>query len=350
MIMMKKKFLILGMAGMLAVATLLGGCGGSDKGSSDSYAAEDYAAAGGSMGKFGDSAAKLAEYADSEEAAVETEAVNEITDEQISDSSQRKLIKTVDMSLETDELDALLADIERKIEALGGYAESTNIGGRSYNNPNSNRYANIVARIPNKRLNEFVSSVKDQANVTDKSERVEDVTLEYVDIQSHIDSLKIEQTQLKEMLEKADELETIITLQERLTQVRYEIESYQSRILVMQNQVDYSTVYLNINEVEQFTIVPTVEKSAMERIAEGFGSNLHKVGHGLKEFLIGFVIALPFILVFVGVILLIIFLISLFAKFADKQTRKNIEKIKKQEQPAKEIQNTSDGSDEKGNA
>ncbi len=64
--------------------------------------------------------------------------------------------------------------------------------------------------------------------MTSQSESAEDVTLQYTDTESRIASLKNEQERLNALLEKADTLENIFKLEERLTEVRYELENYQS--------------------------------------------------------------------------------------------------------------------------
>ena len=161
--------------------------------------------------------------------SADPESAEGVSDSEIMANSNRKLIKTVNMSAETREFDKFIANITDKIETLGGYAQSTDISGNSYDSYNE-RSAFIVARIPATKLEFFVSEVAEHSNITSKNESAEDVTLQYADTEAHRDSLKIEQERLNELLEQADTLENIIELENRLTQVRYEIESYESRL------------------------------------------------------------------------------------------------------------------------
>ena len=89
--------------------------------------------------------------------------------------------------------------------------------------------------------------------MTYSSESTEDVTLAYTDMQSHVAALRTEQETLLSMLGQAQSMEDILAIQTQLTQVRYEIESYESQLRVYDNQVDYSTVYLDIREVARET-------------------------------------------------------------------------------------------------
>ena len=86
-------------------------------------------------------------------------------------------------------------------------------------------------------------------------------------------------------------MEDIITIESRLSEVRYQIESMESQLRTFDNQVDYSTVHINVEEVEHYT--PQPEKSTWERIKSGFGENVYRVTNGIKNLAIEFVIAIP---------------------------------------------------------
>ena len=95
----------------------------------------------------------------------------------------------------------------------------------------------MTARIPAKRLDEFVQRVGEQSNITNKEERVEDVTLQYVDLESRKKALATEQDRLLELLEKAESVEDIISIEARLSDVRYELESMESQLRTLNNQI-----------------------------------------------------------------------------------------------------------------
>ena len=92
----------------------------------------------------------------------------------------RDSIKNVDLSVETKEFDSLITSLSAKIEELGGYVENSDISGSSYQYQNT-RYGYMTARIPQDRLDEFVTCVSSLGNVTRRHDSVQDVTLQYVD-------------------------------------------------------------------------------------------------------------------------------------------------------------------------
>ncbi|MDK2808872.1 MAG: hypothetical protein PWP24_1609 [Clostridiales bacterium] len=223
-------------------------------------------------------------------------------------SSTQKLIKNVYMTAETKEFDTLLNSLTQKIEELGGYVESSDVSGNSYSY-DSMRYANLTIRIPAEKLNAFVTDVtnNENANVTSKTENVQDVTLQYVDLDSHIKALRAEQESLMKMLELAKKVDDIITIQSQLTNVRYEIESYESQLRTFDNQVNYSTVTLNINEVRRET--PTETKTMGEKIKANFSKNLYEISEGGKNFVIWFVSSIPYLIIW-AIALILVFLIG----------------------------------------
>lgn len=337
--------------GLILVSMMLGGCGSSAS-KEASYSAPAYKG-----DYYSDDVYEMAEeaaYYDEDMTAAAGGASNGMETTQAETvSDNRKLIKTVNIDAETEEFDTFISNIDARITALGGYAESKNIGGRSFNDVRSNRYAYIVARIPSSRLSEFVSTIETVSNITNKSESVDDVTLQYVDMEAHVDSLRTEQSRLDELIREAEDLDTILALEARLTEVRYQLESYESQLRTMQNKVDYSTVYLNVNEVQRISPQPEYEKTAWERMATGFVDSTIDVLNGLEEFFILFVTGIPYIIVFVlfigifvGIILLIVKLCIKRAGTKQARLQKKYEKrmqkqqMKAQKHPSQSSQNT----------
>ncbi len=224
----------------------------------------------------------------------------------------RKLIRTVNLNVETTEFDDLLASITQFVEASGGYIEQSDLSGRSISGGNGRRYASITARVPSNQVDTFLSQMNEKSNVTYRSENVQDVTLKYTDIESRKKSLTIEQERLWELLEKADSLDAVIALEERLSEIRYELERFESQLRTYDNQVDYSTVYISIDEVAVFT--PTEPDSVMTRIQKGFTRNLKNVGNGFVNFFVWFVSSLPTLLVWAVLIAIIVLIVRAVIK------------------------------------
>lgn len=228
-------------------------------------------------------------------------------------SQSRKLIKTVELEMETKEFERMMTELETQVQELGGYIENLETyNGSSYSGYRTSRWANLTIRIPKEALNGFLQNMSEIGNVVRRSDNVEDVTLSYVDMESHRDMLKAEQARLLEFMEQAETIEDMIALEERLSNVRYSLESMESRLRTVDNQVDYSTVYLNLSEVKELT--PVEEKTDLQRITEGFAGSLKDIGNGIKESAIWFVINIPYLVIWAAVIAALVLILKKYRK------------------------------------
>ena len=300
---MKKKVLtILLVAAM--VLTLLTGCGSSAK----SEAVYDNAAP---------------------EMSVESPAAGEFGSNYGSTTTalttQQKLIKRVSINAETEDLEALMPTISAKITELGGYVESQELyNGSGYNSYRS-RSVNMVVRIPAERLAEFTAQVEGISNVVNYSETTDDVTLQYTDTESRVKALQVEQERLLALLEKAESLKDLLEIEDRLTDVRYELESYTSQLRVLDNKVSYATVTIYISQVRVYTEVEL--QTVWQRIGSGFSENLREIGENLKDFFVWLVVYSPQLIFWGAVIAAVVFFL--------KRKGKKI-KVKKAKGPQKE--------------
>lgn len=282
--------------------------------------------------------ASYAETASTTEMAPEAAAAEEVDTGEGStgvavQDTQRKLIRNVDLEVETEEFDQLLETVTQKTSQAGGYIEQS----YTYNGSNyyggGRRNANLTVRIPADQLNAFLSSVAEVSNVISRNESVADVTLQYVDMESHKKALQAEQDRLLELLEQAETIEDIISIESRLSEVRYQIESMESQLRTMDNQVSYSTVYLYINEVETYT--PVAEQSIMEKISTGFMRSIHNIGNGLLDLVIWTIIKLPYLIIWAVVIAAAVLCVRGFIR----RKKKKAAHRQTMQQPAAEIQN-----------
>lgn len=327
----QRKSVGLYLTGLLLTAILLTGCGSSGSKSTYSEAAYDT----GGYGYAADNAAAVEdvmlndvagengyyqeEYYEQETAATAESAPQESPEEVPSDG--RKLIKTVDLYAETENYDMLLVNLDAQIAELGGYVEyQYQYNGSSYSNYDETRNAYLSVRIPVGRLDEFVRKMGEQSNIINKEERVEDVTLRYVDLESRKKALIIEQDRLLDLLEKAESVEDIITIEQRLSEVRYELENMESQLRTLNNQIDYSTININIQEVRRLT--PTEEKSAWDRMKNGFVKSVYNIGDGIKNMFIWFVINIPYLIIWFVIFAIIFVIVRTIIK---KEKRKKAE-------------------------
>lgn len=224
------------------------------------------------------------------------------------DLTMDKIITKVNLDVETQDFDDLIGIIKDEIVRLGGYDEKTDISGKRYYSRSNSRYGYIVARIPKDRLNEFVEIVKENGNVINETSSSDNVTLQYVDTQSRKKSLEIEQERLWALLEKTETLEDIVTLESRLSSIRYELQMYETELRTIDNKVEFSTVTISINEVERMTPIEE-EETVITRIKNGFSESVFNITEGLKNFFVWLVVNLPYLIIW-AVIITVVVIIS----------------------------------------
>lgn len=351
---MKKRQIII--AGMIT-ALVLSGCGSSksESGAYREYAAEEPVAAAAASSEYADTYA-YEDYDGYEEEMVKEEAYdssgnssgseaqvdeNDVKESAEASGSKRMLIKTVHMEVESEDIDTMIKNVEKRVDELGGYVENMSVNNQKYSNSET-KTADITARVPVEKLDRFVNEVEGQSNVLSRSSNAEDVTLRYVDMQARMDSLQTEYDRISELLKEADSLENIIELENRLTDIRYEMQSYGSQMKAMKNQATYSTIYLNVKQVIEYTPVVEKEKSRLERMSEGFIQNCKKVGNGVLDFFVGLVVALPVLLIWAVVITIIVLIIKFIVRKSREKhpKREKKERVKKGRNAVKAEENT----------
>ena len=223
--------------------------------------------------------------------------------------TDRKLIRKINMTAETEDMDALLAQVYQRVNELSGYIESRNVQNGSNYSGGRTRYATLTVRIPADKLDQFVEQVSDVSNIISTVETSDDVTLKYVATESRLKVLQAEEERLLEFLSKAETVKEMLEIEARLTNVRAELESIASQLKVYDNLVDYGTVTLRIDEVKEYTVVEEEDPTLWERISNGFMNSLRALGKLMEGLVVLFFIVLPFLLplALVGGIVLLIY-------------------------------------------
>jgi hypothetical protein len=225
--------------------------------------------------------------------------------------SNRKIIEEYDLSVETKEFDKLLNNITSEINNLGGYIEKSSI-----DNNNNYRNATFTIRVTQNNGSKFNDFMSKNSNVVYSETNTKDVTLTYVDIESRITSYKTEQTKLEELMKNATTLDDILKIQDRLTTVIYQIETYESQLRTYDNLIDYTTINLSVREVEKETI--TTELSVWEKIHQNLQDGFENVGNFIVNFFIFSISSIPY-LSLIGIPVVIIVVIKSMVKRHSKK-------------------------------
>ncbi|MDR2834608.1 MAG: DUF4349 domain-containing protein [Bacteroidales bacterium] len=220
---------------------------------------------------------------------------------------ERKIIKTGDISFETSDMKKTRNMINQIVNETKSYISSDVINDYSYNYTTHNY---ITIRIPSNKFDTFLSKLSQNVEkYNSMSITANDVTEEYVDIESRIKAKKELENRYLDLLKRANSVEDILKIEENLGVIREEIESVEGRLKFLSNQVAYGTLTIDFY---------TTEEVFREKHSEFFQA--FKDGwENLMYFFQGLLTIWPFIILIGAIAYLIVYLI----RRKHKNRRKN---------------------------
>ena len=224
------------------------------------------------------------------------------------EGSPEKLIYSASATVETTEFDQTVEKLTALVAEYGGFVESSSINGSNYYSQSrgysSERYASYVIRVPSDRFSTLMSSLSTLGNVPYSHTYTENITAQYYDTDARLTAYKTQETRLLEMMEIAETVEDLISIEEKLTELRYKIESLQSTLNNWDRQVSYSSLNLEVQEVIEYT--PESRMSYGQELALALTNGLKRTGEFFKDLLLTLVGALPALVILAVVLAILI--------------------------------------------
>ena len=273
--------------------------------------------------------------AETDSAPLENEdlAVAEETNDPLSDgavsvigdtSPDRKIIRNADVSLETKEFDTSVEKLQSIVEELGGYISQANV--YVHNSRYELHSADYTVRIPAEKFDQFLAYREDVGTVSSTNIWTDDVTDSYYDMEARLESLETKRTRLLELLEQAEDMESIIALESELSNTIYEIESLTGSLRRLDDQIAYSTIHVYIDEVREVTETVAMPRTLGERISQQFTNTMHSLADFGENFIVWVIGASP-VLVILAVVVVII--VAVVKRGAAKRAARREEKALK---------------------
>lgn len=216
----------------------------------------------------------------------------------------RKIIYSSSYDIETKAFDDSVDALKDICTKYGAYFESSN----TYAYGGSAREANFRVRVPVKNYNDFVGEAGSIGSVTRSSQDNRDITEQYFDTEARLESAKIREERVLEILKNSAMLDDVLALERELADIRYEIESYTGTLRKYDSLVNYATVEINLSEVKEYA-APKVETVTFgERMSSAFKDGINEFKYGFQNFLV--FLSYNFIGVIVWVIVLMVLIIT----------------------------------------
>ena len=253
----------------------------------------DYAADSGFTANY--SMAEAAMGADGYYAEEPAEPMPEAEGAQAPAVNPQKIIYSASVTVETTEFEKSLENLSLMVGEYAGWIESSSVNGAYYNEAASGRTGGRSAvytiRVPSESFNALMSGLSVLGNVPFSYTYTENVTSMYYDVEARLKACETQQERLLEMMELAETVEDVIAIEDRLSELQYQIESLKSSLKNWDRQVSYSTVNISIEEVSVYTPVPKTGFGT--RLLYSLKNGAESVGDFFENLALGLAEALP---------------------------------------------------------
>lgn len=202
-----------------------------------------------------------------------------------------KIRKTANLNITVDDYKKARTEIEKIIKTNNAYIGNENEQNSTYSITND-----MVIRVVNKDFEGMVNRLLGVAtNVNSKNISAEDVTAQFVDIQSRLKSKKEIEKRYLDILNKASKVTDVLEIEQKLGEIREEIEAKEGELKYLGDQVDYSTINLTFHQDFEYT--PADKPGFFGRIGNAFGNGWN----GFLSFVVGIVYAWPLWIILGGI-------------------------------------------------
>ena len=206
-------------------------------------------------------------------------------------SAGQKLVRTASLTLRTTAFEADLESVQALLDSLGGYVENLYQYGDVASG--DTRTASLSVRVPSENLDAFLSGVEGVGRVTDRSESVTDMTVQYTDNQARLDTLYAKMERLNQLMAQAQEVSDLIELESAIADTQYEIERYETSQRDIDRRVDMSAVSVTLLEDTPAQSATAEDVGLGERLRAALNASLRWLGGFLRNMLVFVTMILP---------------------------------------------------------
>jgi hypothetical protein len=237
-------------------------------------------------------------------------------------SAERMIIENAEITVVVSDVEARMAEIQVMARELGGHVVSSNLY-KSYRNNVEAPEATLTIRVPSGDLNTALGKIKEgSVEVQNESRSGEDVTAQYVDLQSRLKNLEAAEAQLNQIMKDATETEDVVNIFNQLVYYREQIELVKGQMKYLEESAALSAITIRL--IAEETIRPLeIGGWKPQGIARDAIQDLINFWQGFVNFLIRFVIYTLPVWITVGVPLYLVFIggRALFRKLRGSKTK-----------------------------
>ena len=217
-----------------------------------------------------------------------------------------KLIFRAWMNLQTLDFAQAESELNKLVDQYHGYFESVYTDNGSYWSNSNYLHGSYTVRVPAENYDKFLSAIGNTCHVVSLNKTTEDIGLQYSDTQMRLETVKAKQERLLVLLKQATEMSDIIELENAISDCQYQIDSLTSTMNRYDSLIGYSTINIELEQVERLDNSIVEEPTFWEKLGRNFKEGLEDFAYGVEDLIIWIAYNIVGIIIFIVIIVLIV--------------------------------------------
>ncbi len=220
----------------------------------------------------------------------------------------QKLVKDGDIRFQAGDLKSTKQKIVTSLKGFGGYVYDES---ELNNSDNNQREFNLKIRVPSKNFDRFLDALSGAADRIDsKNIRVKDVTAEYIDVTTQLKNKKLLENRYQQLLVKATKMADLLEIENKLTEIRSDVESTQGQLNYLNKQVAFSTLDIT------FYTKQSGQVNSGNEFGYKFKTALADGWSFLQNLFFGFISVWP-------IIIIVVLLVLMYKRWKQRKAKRN---------------------------
>ena len=202
--------------------------------------------------------------------------------------ARREIIYTAEMTIEVDDVDAAVAEVQQAVKASGGW-----LGGKTASvSDTGEKTATLTIRVASAKFDPLMEQLRNLGDLRSENTRAEDVTRQMVDLEARLKNLRREEEVVAELFKRQGKITDVLQVEQELSRVRGQIEQIQGELNYLRENVAWSTITITINTT------PTKVEQQLRQWSAGY--HVLNAWHALIRAVRALITALIYIVIVVG--------------------------------------------------
>lgn len=232
---------------------------------------------------------------------------NQLTENYDTLKSDSVYIDNYNIYSETMDFDNIFNKTENLIKKYNAKIENKDIS--NLKTKETGRYINYFIKVPTDDLDDFIKEFENlNINVISSNKSSYNITDDLNNAKENLNTVNLKLNRLNELLKEASSVTEITDIEGKIQEAESEKSSYEDILKDMENNIEYTGIYLDIKEVNKYSNTENVNEGFNKRIKKAFSNSKIVFIKTIQSTILGFITIIPFI-VTIGLIILIIYLI-----------------------------------------